>query len=384
MLNMIMEIFMKLKLSCFKQESEKLDLFLLKNFDEFALYQLDVDGFERVVYFASIELNVFGIIAIHNTIRGPALGGCRLSDYPTFEDGLLDALNLAQAMTYKNAIVDLPYGGGKSVIFKMPNSDKIAVFRVFYQVLNFLEGTYLTADDVGTCVQDMDYLRQFTPYARGVQYGDNQIPATSYGVYQAIKAAYFYKTKKENLKDVHVIVQGLGKTGYALCRYLHQEGCFLYVDDLQLELVEKAIEEFDAKYVDIKLEKELVADIFCPCALGGSVNRSLLSRLNVHYIIGSANNQLENALLAEFLHNQKIIYVPDYLCNSGGVIDVFCEGENYSEELVLTQTSTIYDKTINILQESESLDESPLRVANRYVEKNLFSKGKEDDKLICR
>lgn len=346
---------------------------LIKDFKDFDLYECDVAGFEKVLHFRDKQLHVYGIIAIHNSLRGPPLGGCRLIEYPSFEKGLKDVLLLAEAMTYKNAIVDLPYGGGKCVIFKAPSINKHLIFKILSEVLNYLDGAYITTDDVGTTVQDMILLRQFSPYARGIEYQNKQIPATSFGVYQALKAAHFHRTGSSHLKGLRVVVEGLGKTGYALCHFLHQEGCFLYVHDLNMILVNKAIRDFGAKWLNISQENEIIADVFCPCALGESINDALLSRLKVQYIVGSANNQLTNSSIAEYLYRKNIIYVPDYLSNAGGMIDIFCEGDSYCEEFVFNEVRRIYRKTCELLHDSDVLGISPLKLANRMVQKSLES-----------
>lgn len=337
----------------------------------FKLHEIAVPGFERIFCFKSLLDNIQGIIAVHSTVGGPALGGCRIREYSTFTEGLEDVLNLAEAMTYKNTLLNLPYGGGKAVIFKTSGLNINDTLQVFGNVLNYLEGIYITTDDIGTSVKDMEYLRTITPYAKGILYKGKQIQATSYGVYQAIKAAFFYKTGNKELKGTHVIVQGLGKTGFALCEYLYREGCVLYVDDLNPDLVKKAKEAFGASYINISSEQKISADIFCPCAVGGTITHDFIKKLSVRYIAGSANNQLQHPSFAEILHEKNILYIPDYLCNAGGVIDIFCEGESYSKEYVFEETDKIYEKTLEILEEAEILKTFPLKIADRSVQEKL-------------
>jgi leucine dehydrogenase len=330
-----------------------------------------ITGVEKLVFFTSQTPQVKGIIAIHNTLRGPALGGCRIYDYNTVTDGVNDAMTLAKAMTYKNTIVDLPFGGGKAVIYKNPHVTQNLILEAFARVLNHLAGEYYTADDVGTSVTDMNYLRQYSPYARGILFKGKQIPATSYGVYQAIKAAVFYKEQTTSLSGLTVAVQGLGKVGYSLCKYLAKEGCKLYVYDPVKNLVDKAVIEFNATPIVMNNDTEVCADVFSPCALGMAINNENKHKLNVKYIIGGANNQLSDPEIAGYLHKKSILYVPDYLCNAGGVIDIYCEDGIYTEDKVLEKVSIIYNKTIEILTKADQLSQTPLEVANLYVKNKL-------------
>ena len=330
----------------------------------------DIKGFEKVIFFSNEYPPVEGIIAIHSTLHGPALGGCRIYNYPNIAAGVNDVLLLAEAMTYKNTIVDLPFGGGKTIIYKNSKVSKDASLKVFAEVLNYLDGRYFTTDDVGTSIADMDYLRLFSPYVRGILCDGKQINATSYGVYQAIKATIYHKERKEDLQGLKVIIQGLGKVGYPLCRYLFQAGCELYVYDPIKKLVDRAVEEFSAIPIVINSKTRIYADVFCPCALGGVINHKNKNSFDVKYIIGGANNQLSDLSIADYLHNKGITYIPDYLCNSGGVIDIHSEND-YSEKNVLEKVSIIYKKTIEILRRAELCSQNPLETANQYVHTKL-------------
>lgn len=333
--------------------------------------------FEKVFHFTHKHPSVEGIVAIHNTLKGPALGGLRLYDYANFQHGMKDVLQLARAMTFKNAIMDLPYGGGKSVIFQNNHCNRDDTLNVFSLMLNHLDGKYLTADDVGTSVKDMYFLRKSTPFARGFYYNEKQIPATSYGVYQAIKATLKYYSNLNNLSGVKIVVQGLGKVGYNLCRYLHQEDCILYVIDKIDQLVEKAVREFNAIPIDLDTTKKLDVDVFSPCALSGTITNSLISKMQVKYIIGGENNPLATQGMEKILLTKGITYIPDYLSSAGGVIDIACEGDNYSEEFVLAQVAKIYDKTIDILTSAKLTNTTPLEVSNNYVQNQLNKIGKK-------
>lgn len=337
-------------------------------------------GYERLIFFSHDTLGVEGIIAVHSTLLGYALGGCRLYNYSSFNEGLNDVLLLAKSMSYKNAIIGLPYGGGKAVIFDRENIKKDDALRVLSEVLNHLAGLYYTTDDVGTSVIDIEYIRNFTSYARGEFVEKNvQIPATSYGVYKAIKAATDAYSMNDPSK-IKIFIQGLGKVGYSLCKFLHDDGYDLYVSDLKSELVTKAVEQFRAKAVapDIHLEHEV--DVFVPCAMGGVITPNNVFRIKAGYIIGAANNQLVYEHLDDLLWKRGIKYIPDYLCNAGGVIDIACEGKNYSKDYVYNNVNVIYDKVLDLINISQNTNVSPMRVANQQVADLLKQKKIEQSK----
>ncbi len=343
--------------------------------------QIFIPNFEKVILFDDNKNNIEGIIVIHDTTFGPALGGCRIHYYNRFSLGLDDALSLAQKMTYKNALMSLPFGGGKAVFFSNHNVEKIFYFNVLAKVLNKLSGEYITTDDMGCSVNDMSYLRQFTPYVRGELYQGKQITATSFGLYQSIKATLYSCERKNSLKGIKIIIQGLGKVGFPLCQYLYKENCKLYVDDLDPTLVSKAVKYFNATSISLeKLNKQSV-DFFCPCAVGGIINKTLLSKLQVRYIVSGANNPLTNDSLADYLHDKGIVYLPDYLCNAGGVLDIACEGNNYCEQIVFKKVSKIYSWVTSILEQSKLKKQSPLTIANQIVNKKLV-KNKLNKKVF--
>ena len=336
--------------------------------------ELQIPNFKKIICFDNPSTKVQGIIAIHNTLTGPALGGCRFCEYSTFSAGLRDAMSLAQAMTYKNAIMDLNFGGGKTVLFYDKSISKELYYDAFAFVLNQLHGEYLTTDDMGTSVAELAYLKQKTAYVRGELYNQVQIPATSYGVYQAMKATHYFYQKKNSLAGLKVIVQGLGKVGWDLCRYLFDEGCKLYVNDLQSDLVARAISKYGAQAIDLEKNGILSADIFSPCAVGGVLTPSFIQRLNVKYIVSGANNPLSSPEVAVSLSRKNTIYLPDYVCNAGGVLDIACEGEHYSEQYVLQKISKIYSKVLWILHKATLSEKLPVAIANQYVEDRLATK----------
>lgn len=314
----------------------------------------DFDRHEQVVFCNDAESGLRAIIAIHNTVLGPALGGCRMWNYASDADGLTDALRLSRGMTFKAALAGIPYGGGKSVIIGDAKRDKSPeLLRAMGRAVHSLGGRYLTAEDVGTTVDDMDVLRTVTPYAHGVSDGSgNPSPATAYGVFLGIKAAAAHRLGRRGLDGVHVAVQGLGNVGMRLCEYLAEEGAELTVADINPDTVARAVRRFDAKPVDVGEIITVEADVFAPCALGAILDDGSISALRVAIVAGAANNQLARSDHGDALLRRGILYAPDYVINAGGVIDVVNEGPDYSEEKVLRQVDGIYETAMRVFAES--------------------------------
>lgn len=348
------------------------------------IIELDnINGYERVIHFKHKSPALEGIVAIHRLINGCALGGCRFLNYSSFEAGLEDVLALAKSMTYKNAVMDLPYGGGKAVIFDNAESSRHDILRVFSSVLNELGGQYITTDDVGTSVEDMYYLRKYSKFARGRYWNGRQIPATAYGVYQAIKATLKYHENLDDLCDIKVVIQGLGKVGYSLCEFLYNEKCKLYVNDIDSRIVEKAVQNFEATPINFDETQNLEADVFSPCAFRDSVTESILSKLEIKYIVGGENNPIASSNVENLLEKKNIVYVPDYVANAGGVIDIACEGKNYSKENVYANVGAIYDKTIKILRVAGLENKTPLEISNKYVNDRLKKHASGQNENFC-
>lgn len=328
---------------------------------------------EKIVTFKCTNPKIEGIVVIHNTRRGPAMGGCRIYGELDFKDGIKDAVQLAKAMTYKNALVGLPYGGGKAVIIKH-NSSINEAMECFGKVMNLLNGDYLTTDDVGTNCEDMDFLKKYTRYV--VPINGSPMPSTAYGVYQAIKSAIYSVEDQKSIKNLKIAVQGLGKVGLNLCKFLYDEGCKLYVCDVKQELEKLACERFNAITFKMDTLSNLDLDVFSPCALGNVITRSNYSEFKARYIIGGANNPLSHDVLSDFLHKKGVTYIPDFLSNAGGVIEVDCENHDfeYNDTNVLKRVKdVIYNTTMELLQESLSFGLSPLKIAQNRVEKILKS-----------
>lgn len=287
------------------------------------------------------------VIAIHDTTLGPALGGARMWTYETEEAAIEDALRLARGMTYKNAAAGLNLGGGKTVIIGDPRTEKSeAKFRALGRYIQGLNGRYITAEDVGTTVEDMDIIYQETDYVTGVSpaFGSsgNPSPATAYGVYKGMKACAKEYFGNESLAGRTIAVQGAGSVAFHLCRHLHEEGANLIVTDIEPDKVKRAVEAYGAKAVDPEDIYETECDIFAPCALGAVINEETIPKLKAKIIAGSANNQLKDEKHGEILHERGILYAPDYVINAGGVINVADELFGYNRERAMKKVEQIY------------------------------------------
>jgi leucine dehydrogenase len=316
------------------------------------------------------------IVAIHDTRLGPALGGCRFIEYPSDEAAIVDALRLARGMTYKAALAGLAHGGGKSVIMR-PSSrfDRVALFRAFGKFLEDLRGHYITAEDSGTGLEDMEVIRTVTKNVTGVDpsHGGSGDPSpfTALGVRRGIEAAVTFKLGKESLKDVHVAVQGVGHVGYYLCKELHASGAKLTVADVDVLKAERAVREFGAKTTHIDEIAHVPCDVFAPCALGAGLNDTTIPSLQTPIVAGAANNQLAEVRHGDDLHARGILYAPDYAINAGGLINVAQEVKGYDAKASRDATMKIYDTMWEIFDRSKKLGAPTHKVADMMVEEKL-------------
>ncbi len=337
--------------------------------------------YEEVVFIQDKNSGLKGIIAIHDTTLGPALGGTRMWTYETEEEAIIDALRLARGMTYKNAAAGLNLGGGKTVIIGDPRKDKNEeMFRAFGRYIQGLAGRYITAEDVGTTVEDMDIIYQETNYVTGISpaFGSsgNPSPATAFGLYRGMKAAAKEAFGTDSLEGKVVAVQGVGNVAFNLCRHLHEEGAKLIVTDINKEAVQRAVETFGAKAVDPDDIYDVDCDIYSPCALGATVNDDTIKRLKAKVIAGSANNQLHEPKHGEILYEKGIVYAPDYVINAGGVINVADELNGYNRERAMKKIETIYNNIEKVFEISKR-DNIPTNVAaDRMAEERIASVAK--------
>src|SRR5690625_133798 len=300
---------------------------------------------EQVVFCYEPAANYRGIIAIHDTTLGPALGGTRLWNYKSDQEALVDVLRLAQGMTYKAAVAGLNLGGGKAVIIGDPKTTRReALFRAHGRFVESLKGRYITAEDVGVSVDDMDYILMETEHVTGIagRSGDPS-PVTAYGVYRGIKAAAKERFGSDSLEGLTIAVQGLGHVGYHLCSDLADEGAKLIVTDIDEERVARIVEEFDAEGVAPEKIYGVDAQVFAPCALGAAINDDTIPEFKFEIIAGSANNQLAEPRHGDELAKKGILYAPDYVINAGGLINVYGELNGWSPEQAKRKAGEIYD-----------------------------------------
>lgn len=350
---------------------------------------MESHDYEQLVICQDKTSGLKAIIAIHDTTLGPALGGTRMWTYASEEEAIEDALRLARGMTYKNAAAGLNLGGGKTVIIGNPKTDKNdEMFRAFGRFIEGLNGRYITAEDVGTTEADMDLIHLETNYVTGTSAGGNSgssgnpSPVTAYGIYQGMKAAAKEAFGTDSLTGKVVAVQGVGNVAYALCEYLHKEGAKLIVTDINEEAVKRVVDAFGATAVGINDIYSQEADIFAPCALGAIINDETIPQLKVKVIAGSANNQLKAPEHGDKIHEMGIVYAPDYVINSGGVINVADELIGYNRERALKRVEGIYG-TIERIFEISKRDGIPTYVAaDRLAEERIARVAKSRSQFL--
>ncbi|MBE3596513.1 MAG: Glu/Leu/Phe/Val dehydrogenase [Hydrogenibacillus sp.] len=328
--------------------------------------------YEQVVFCQDASSGLKAIIAIHDTTLGPALGGARMWPYASEEEALTDVLRLARGMTLKSAAAGLDLGGGKAVIIGDPRKDKSeALFRAFGRCVASLGGRYITAEDVGTTVQDMEMIYQETDFVTGVSpaFGSsgNPAPVTAFGVYQGMRAAAEKAFGTPELRGRAIAVQGCGNVAYHLARHLHEEGARLIVTDLYEDNVRRFVQEFEAEAVAPEAIYDVQADIFSPNALGGILNDETVPRLRARVVAGAANNQLADARHAAALVERGIVYAPDFVINAGGVINVADELYGYNRERVMKKVETLYDKVKHIFAVADREGITPHDAAERLA-----------------
>lgn len=337
---------------------------------------------EQVVFCYNKEANLKAIIGIHNTTLGPALGGTRMWMYASETDALIDVLRLSRGMTYKAAVAGLNLGGGKAVIIGDPHKDKTeSMFRSFGRFVDGLAGRYITAEDVGTSVEDMEWVRMETKYVTGIDKalggsGDPS-PFTAYGVYVGMKACMKELTGSDSLVGKKVAVQGAGHVAKYVCEHLAKEGAKIYITDIYDEKAKSVIAETKAEYVHPEKIYDVDADIFCPCALGAIINDETIPRMKFKIIAGGANNQLaDENKHGKILMEKGIIYAPDYAINAGGLINVANELEGYHPERAMKQAGQIYDTIQTILAISKQHKIPTHEASNKLAEDRIRTIGK--------
>lgn len=337
---------------------------------------METDDYEQLLFCQDKRAGLKAVIAVHDTTLGPALGGTRMWPYDNEEAAIEDALRLAKGMTYKNAASGLNLGGGKAVIIGDSHKDKSEeLFRAFGRYIQSLNGRYITAEDVGTTVDDMELIHQETDYVTGISAASgssgNPSPVTAYGVYRGMKAAVRAAFGSDSLEGKTVAVQGVGHVAYHLCKHLREEGAQLIVTDIDKAAVNRAVEDFGAKAVDPDEIYGVDCDVFAPCALGAVINDRTIPQLKARVIAGSSNNQLKDDWHGDQIHEMGIAYAPDYVINSGGVINVADELNGYNHERAMKKVEGVYDNVADVFKIAERDQIPTYAAANRLAEERI-------------
>ena len=334
------------------------------------------DGYEQVVFCSDDQSGLRAIIAIHSTALGPALGGTRFYPYTSEDEALIDVLRLAKGMTYKAAAAGLDLGGGKAVIIgdhRRIKSEEL--LRAYGRFVETLGGRYITAEDVGTALGDMDVVRRESRWVTGCSHtyggsGDPS-PVTAYGVLQGIKACALDVFGDADLSGRTVALQGVGKVGYALCGYLVEAGAKVTIADADVDNLARAVNDHGVETTPPETVHAMEADVFAPCALGGGVNDDTISELRCKIIAGAANNQLARPEHGEKLRDLGILYAPDFVINAGGLINVEDELRGYDRARAMKRVEGIYKQLQYIFSMSKERGISTAQAANEYAEDRI-------------
>lgn len=357
----------------------------LKNSDP-VFGQMSFDDHEQIVFCNDKDTGLKAIIGIHNTVLGPALGGTRMWQYNSEWEALNDVLRLSRGMTFKSAITGLNLGGGKAVIIGDAKTQKTSELMCrFGEFVHSLSGRYITAEDVGMATEDMDIVREVTPFVTGISESKggagNPSPITAYGVFMGMKAAANYKYGSDILEDKNIFVQGIGNVGEALVEHLANEGAKVTISDISQERLQEVKSKYDVTIYggsDIYSEE---MDIYAPCALGATINDNTINKLRADIIAGAANNQLANELRHGILLQERgIVYAPDFLINAGGIINVYAELENYGKAEIMRKTENIYNTTLEIFENARQNNLSTHNAALNIAKDRIATRKRENAK----
>jgi len=339
---------------------------------------LEQYDYEQLVFCQDRSTGLKAIIAIHDTTLGPALGGTRFWNYESEEEAIIDVLRLARGMTYKSAAAGLDLGGGKAVIIGDPDKLKgEALFRVFGRYVEGMAGRYITAEDMNVKTQDLAYVNAETDHVVGLEgkSGDPS-PVTAFGVFRGIQAAANEVYGSDDLTDKVVAVQGLGAVGYYVCKHLHEAGAKLIVTDIKKDCIERVVNEMGATAVAPDEIYGVECDIFAPCAMGAVINDFTIEQLKCKIVAGSANNQLAEDKHGDLLQEKGILYVPDFVINAGGVINVYEELKGYDKERAMSRAAGIYDSVKRIFEIAKRDNISTHVAADRMAEERIAKMAK--------
>ena len=334
---------------------------------------------EEIIRLDDSKSGLRGVIVLHSTRLGPAAGGCRFLRYVSEHEASLDALRLAEGMSNKNALAGLPFGGGKAVICAPAGDhDRAALFRAFGRAVASLNGRYITAEDVGTSVDDMLHVAENTRHVAGLPArpgapGGDPSPWTALGVLRAMEIAVRRRLGAD-LADVTVAVQGLGHVGFALCGLLHAAGARLIVAEPRSAVAAKAAVMFDAQVMTSKALLEAKVDVFAPCALGAVLDRAAVKNLQAKVVCGAANNQLATPRQGGELAERGLLYAPDYLVNAGGIINVAAEYFGWSEEDARARVEGIGARLSEVLDLADDNGTAPHEAADALAQSIIVGK----------
>lgn len=342
------------------------------------LDQLSALGHKKVVFCNDPDTGLKAIIAIHDTTLGPAIGGTRMWNYATEAEALEDVLRLSRSMTYKAAITGLNLGGGSAVIIGDARKEKSeAMMRSYGRFIKNLNGEFITAEDVGTTMKDMEYIRMETNHVTGVPEsiggaGDPS-PVSAKGIFLGIKACVKEVFGTDMLAGRSVVVQGTGSVGERLVELLRNENVEVFVSDINEERLQYVAKKYKAKAVDADKVFAMDVDIYAPCALGATVNDTTIPKMKFAIIAGSANNQLANEQVhGKLLLEKNILFAPDYLINAGGLINCYSELTGFGKKRTMQLTENIYDATRNVIKLSKTENIPTIRAANRIAEQRII------------
>ena len=334
-------------------------------------------GCEEIAFFYDKEAGLKSIIAIHDTTLGPAWGGTRLWNYESEQEALTDVLRLARGMSRKASISGLDVGGGKAVIMARAEQKTEALLRAHGRCVETFKGRFMTGEDVGIGVEDVEIMRKETEYVAETKGVGDPSPFTAHGVVSGMRACAKDVYGSPGLSGLRVAIQGVGHVGYNLARELHEDGAELIVSDIREELTERVSQEFGAQVVDVEEIYSVNCDIFAPCALGAIVNDETIPRLTCKIVAGGANNQLKENRHGRLLYERGICYAPDYVINAGGLIVIYMESKHHSLEETMKAIEQIEDRIGKILSVSKEHHKPTHEIAHQLADERILKKRKE-------
>ena len=339
---------------------------------------IPIEGYERVARCIDPASGLHALIAVHDTTLGPALGGMRLWNYASADEALFDVLRLAKGMTYKSAVADTGLGGGKSVLIGDPESIKsVALFEAMGRFVNSFNGSYITAEDMNIGIEDLRNVRHTTRHVTGLSRSEggsgNPSPYTAYGCVVGIRAAAKHKFGSEDLHGKRVLIQGVGAVGSEMARLLKERGAHVIICDIRAARVAALAAEHGYETVDDEGHHTVECDIYAPCARGAGLNDETIPALRTQIIAGCANNQLLEPRHGEALRQRGILYVPDYVINAGGIINVSVELRpgGYDEAFAIRKIDTIYQNLEQVFQIADREGIATNLASERLAERRL-------------